>query len=269
MKEDEWEDIDVNKRSNDKVYFESTLIQSIFDKIDYLREESKEILKELDSTELKQQLDELDLEEFSEDTINNIDDIFDDISRFKDEVINTEDFPDDIKEQYRNTQAYFNRDGDYLRRAKRKMARLEADKLTDEYKTYNRVVELCDKAIAVRYDNFDAYVLKAQALINLERYADAIEELINALAIKDDVEVWLDIANANRLNGDFDDALNVYDKILSTYDDSFNVFKGKAYVYFDLNDYQKAVEFFKKANSIEYLDEESMKIWGESLEKLA
>ena len=168
MKEEE--DIKVNRRSTDKVYFESTFIQSIYDKIDFLREESKEILKEIDSTEVKQQLDKFDLEEFSEDTINNIDDIFDDISRFKDNVIKSDDIPDDIKEQYRNTQAYFNRDGDYLRRAKRKMDRLNAEKLTDAYKTNSRIIELCDKAIAVRYDNFDAYVLKAQALIKLEGF---------------------------------------------------------------------------------------------------
>ena len=266
MKEEE--DIKVNRRRTDKVYFESTFIQSISDKIDFLREESKEILKELDSTEFKQQLDEFDLEEFSEDTINNIDDIFDDISRFKDDVIKSDDIPDDIKEQYRNTQAYFNRDGDYLRRAKRKMDRLNEEKLTDEYKTNNRIIELCDKAIAVRYDNFDAYVLKAQALINLERYDEAIEEFINALSLKDDVDVWLAIANVNRLNGDFDDAIDIYDRVLLKYNDSFNVFKGKAYVYFDLEDYQNAAEFFEKANSIKYLDEESMKTWGESLEKL-
>ena len=267
MEKDNGEDIKVNKRHTDKVYFESTFIQSVYDKIDFLRDESKEILREIDSTQFKQKVDEFDLEEFSEDAINQIDDLFDDISRFKDGVINSEDIPDDIKEQYKNTQAYFNRDDDYLRRAKRKMARFNAEKLTDAYKTNCRIVELCDKVIAVRCDNFDAYVLKAQALVNLEKYEDAIEEYINALSIKDDVEVWLAIADANRLNGAFDDSLNVYDKVLSVYDDSFNVFKGKDYVYFDLNDYQNAAEFFKKANSIQYLDEESMKIWGESLEK--
>ena len=52
------EEIKVNKRRTDKVYFESAFIQSISDKIDFLREESKEILKELDSTEFKQQLDD-------------------------------------------------------------------------------------------------------------------------------------------------------------------------------------------------------------------
>ena len=62
MKEDEY--IEVKKRSTNKVYFESPLVQSIYDKIDFLREESKAILEEIDSSEFKQQLDNIDLEEF-------------------------------------------------------------------------------------------------------------------------------------------------------------------------------------------------------------
>lgn len=268
MKKDNEDDIKVNKRSADKVVFESKLIQSIYDQIDFLRDESKEILEEIDSSEFKQYLNVFDLEEFSEDTISQIDDILDDISKFKDSIIDVDDFPDDIREQYRNTQAYFNRDGDYLRRAKRKIARLDAEKLTDPYNTYHRVIELCDKAIAVRPDNFDAYFLKGQALANLERYEDAIDEYVTALSFKDDVEVWMAIADANRLNGDFDDAIDVYDSILEKYNNSFEVLKGKALVYFGTGDYAKCDEMFKQANDIVDLDEESSKIWSECLEKL-
>ena len=51
---DKWDDIKVNRRSADKIRFESPLIQSISDGVDFLRDESREILKELDSTEIKQ-----------------------------------------------------------------------------------------------------------------------------------------------------------------------------------------------------------------------
>ena len=255
------EEIKVNKRRTDKVYFESTFIQSISDKIDFLREESKEILKELDSSEFKQQLDDLDLEEFSEDTIDLIDDIFDDISRFKDELIETE-VPEDVKKHYRTTQMYLDRDDDYVRRAKRKLERLEANKLTDSYETRIRAIELCDKAIQVNEYNFDAHFLKAQTLVDMKMYGEAIEEFTAALSIKNDVEVWLEIARANRLNGDLEDAIDVYDKVLSMDKNSFEAFKGKAYTYFDLKDYEKANYFFKKANSVKPLDEASEKIWS-------
>ena len=47
-KSNDAEDIKVNKRSSDKVYFESILLQRISDRIDFLRDESKEILQDLD-----------------------------------------------------------------------------------------------------------------------------------------------------------------------------------------------------------------------------
>ena len=248
MKKDDWEDIEVNQRSKDKVLFESNLIQQIYDGIDLLRDESAEILRELD---IEGKIDDLDLEKFAEDTITQIDDLLDDISRFKDSVVDTEDLPDDVKEHYRNTQAYFNRDADYLRRAKSKMARLNSEKLADEYGTNHRIVELCDKAITIRPESFDAHLLKAQALVNLGKYADAIDEYIIALAIKDDADLWLAIADANRLNGDFEDALEVYDYVLKKYGKSVDVLKGKAVVCFDIGDYVGCNGLFSQANDID------------------
>ena len=88
---DDWDDIKVNRRSTDKVYFESPVIQSISDSIDFLRDETKEILKELDSTEFKQQIDEFDLEDFGEEAIDQISEIKDEISQFRAEIIDSDD----------------------------------------------------------------------------------------------------------------------------------------------------------------------------------
>ncbi len=263
MKKD-WDDIKVNRRSTDKVYFESNLIQQISEGIDFLRDESKEILKELDFN----RIDDFDLEEFSKDKMDQIEDMVDDMSKFKSEIINSDDFPEEFKRQYRNTQMFLNRDEDYVRRAQRKFNKLETGEKIDFYKTNIRVIELCDKAIEVNNSNFDAYYLKGSALINLEEYDDGIEEFINALSLKDDIGVWLAIANANRLNYEFGDAISVYDNVLSMEEDSFEALKGKAYTYFDWEKYDKSNEFFEKANSQRYLDEESMKTWGICLEKL-
>ena len=260
MKEDE--DIKVNRRRGDKIYFESPLVQSIADKIDFLRDESKVILEEIDSNEFKQKLDDLDLEEFSEDAINQIDDLYDEISRFKDDFVNEHYIPEDVKKHYRITLMYLDRDGDYVRRAQRKLERLDSNNLADCYQTYLRAIELCDKAINIREDNFDAHFLKAQILLKLGRYGKAIDVFIDALSIRNDIDVWLAIAKANRLNGDLDDAISVYDKVLSMDKNSFEAFKGKAYTYFDLNDYSKASFYFKKAKSVGDLDEASKKIWS-------
>ena len=63
MKESKDEqDIKINKRSTDKVFFESTLLQQISDGIDFIRDESREILREIDL----RGLDEVDIEEIGQ-----------------------------------------------------------------------------------------------------------------------------------------------------------------------------------------------------------
>lgn len=261
----DWDDIKVNRRKGDKIYFESNLFQQISDGIDYLRDESKEILKGLDSTEFKQNLDEFDLEEFGENTLNQISDIADDLSQFKSEVFDSEDIPDFVKESSINAKRALNRDSDYVRRAKRRLDRIESDELVDVYKTNLRVIVLCDKAIEVNGKNPEAYYLKGLALVNLEKYDEAIDEFINSLALDDSSDARLAIANANRLNKEFNDAISVYNSVLDA--DEFEALKGKAYTYYDWQKYGQANMHFKKANSIEELDDESKKIWDECLEK--
>ena len=56
--------------------------------------------------------------------------------------------------------------------------------------------------------------------------------------------------------------------ILTMEEDSYEALKGKAYAYFDLENYEKSDEFFKKANFIKFLDDESKERWDICLEKL-
>lgn len=263
--DDEWDDIKVNRRKGDKIHFESNLFQQISDGIDFLRDESKEILKQIDSTEFKQNLDEFDIEEFGESTLNQISDIADDLSQFKSELFDSEDIPDFVKESSINAKRALNKDADYVKRAKRRLDRIDSDELVDVYKTNLRAIVLCDKAIEVNKSNHEAYYLKGRALVNLEKYDEAIEEFINSLALKDNPDVRLAIANANRLNKEFNDAINVYGSVSDVRE--FEALKGKAYTYYDWQKYGQAQMFFKKANHIEPLDDESKKIWDECLEK--
>ena len=229
------EDIKVNKRSTDKLHFESTLIQQIADGIDFLRDESKIILKELDLNVV----DDFDIEEFGKETINQIDDLVDDISKFKSEIINSDDVPDFIKDSSKDFKKALNRDEIYVRRAERKLNKINSlEESTDYSKVNARIIELCDKAIEVNYLNSHAYYIKALALINLEKFDDAIQELVKCLALdEDNLGAWCAIGDANRLNSKFDDAISVYDKALSIDENSAKAFKGKALVYFELKDY--------------------------------
>ena len=263
--DDDWDDIKVNRRKGKKVRFESNLLQQISDGIDFLRDESKDILKGLDSTEFKQNIDSFDIEEFGENTLNQISDIADDLSQFKSEVFNSDDVPDFVKESSLNAKRALNKDADYVRRAKRRLDKAESDELVDVYKTNLRAIELCDKAIEVNPSNNEAYYLKGLAFVNIEEYDEAIEEFINSLALKDSPDIRLDIANANRLNGEFNDAINVYDSVADIRE--FESLKGKAVTYYDWQKYGQAQMFFKKASAIKPLDDESKKIWDECLNK--
>lgn len=253
------EEIKVNKRKNDKIYFESPLIQSVSDTIDYLRSESKEILKEIDSSQLT---GHIDVEEFAEETISHITGIVDDLSEFKDEIINDEDIPSVVKDSSNDMKYALNRDDDYVRRAKRRL-------VSDDYENDLRIVRLCDKAIDVNRRNWEAYYLKGIALINLDKYEEAADMLIKSLALNEDnINARLYVANAYRLNEDYEDAIDAYDSVLKRDENSFDAYKGKAYTYYNWDKYDKADEFFQKANSIEFLDEKSKEIWEISKEKM-
>ncbi len=262
MKKD-WDDIKVSRRSSDKRYFESTLLQNISDGIDFLREEADDILADLDSTEFKQQIDELDLEEFGEDVLDQIDDVAIELSNAKQELIYSDEVPEFIKDYSRNAKVALNRDQDYVRRAKRKLERLNSRKdAVDAINTNHRIIELCDKAIFVNRKNSQAYYLKAMALVNLGDYDEAIEEFITCLALTpDDMDVRLAIANANRLNCDFNDAIDVYNSVLKIDEKCFEALRGKALTYYDWKKYGQASKFFSEANSIYSLDEEDKEIW--------
>lgn len=258
------EDIKVNRRKGDKVYFESTLLQQISDGIDFIRDESREILQEIDLTGF----DEEDIDEIGEKTFNHISDVADEISQLKAEFINDEDFPEYIRESSRNIKAALNRDDDYIRRAQRRLDRADSDEFVDKIRVNARVIELCDKAIDVNPANSEAYYLKGRALVNLDNYSEAIEEYINALAIEDNVKIWIAIGNANALNGDYEDAIDVYDAVLKSDENSFDAIKGKALTYYSQGDYKKADIEFRKASKIGCLNTSSKEIWDECLENL-
>ncbi len=263
MKKSDSEDIKINPRSKDKVYFESELLQNISDSIDFLKSEANEILKELDETEFKQKLDEFDLEEFSEYTIDQIDDALDDISQFKDDFFAAQNFPDEVKEFSRNTKLYFNRDEIYVKKAYRKLER------DDSYNTNIRVIELCDKAIDLNEFNSQAYFLKGRAYINLKKYGAAIDEFINVLALDgDNLDARIRIGDANRLNEDYEDALDIYDTALRIDRKSFDALQGKALVYAELGDFEKACNYFKMADQVSKLEGDSRDIWEVCLDKL-
>lgn len=260
----DWDDIGVNRRKGEKAIFESRLLQRISDRMDLVKDESREFLSDLDV----KGIDNLELDEIGEKARNHISDIADDFSKIKSEVVDSDDILGFIKDYSHDAKRALNRDEDYVRRAQRRLDRLESEELVDVYKTNIRVIELCDKAIRVNNSNADAYYLKGLALFNMDKFPEAIGQYVNSLALRDDEKVWMAIAEVNAGNGDYADAINIYDSVLKKDPDSFDAIKGKAFTYYASGDYKKADEEFKKASSIDFLDVESKKIWDECLENI-
>ena len=259
----DWDDIEVNRRDGEEVLFESELVQSAYNQIKFFRKETNKLIQKLDSKEFKQQMEEFDVDEFSEDVTSQIFLFIDNMYDMAEEAIPFEDIPEFIDESTLNAKRALNRDADYIRKAKRKLQYLNSDaEIYNKDKINMRVIELCDKAIEVNRNNYEAYYLKGIAKINLKNYDEGIDELINAMVIKgDSIDIRLEIANANRLSGEYGDAIDVYDSVLEMRDDSFEAFKGKAYTYFDWEKYNECDMFFEKANLIQSLDEDSMYKW--------
>ena len=117
MVKNSWDDVKVNRKENDKVVFESTVIQSIYDKFDGMRDGSSDILREIDSSDLKANIDEL-----REYAFDHMEDVADDVSLLKDEIVDIDTFPDVIKNTSREIKIGLNRDEDYIRKAKRRLS---------------------------------------------------------------------------------------------------------------------------------------------------
>ena len=201
-----------------------------------------------------------DTEYFVESILNQF---LDDIGQLKNnahEFIDEMNIVDVFDDFSRNSKKALNRDADYVNRARKKLS------YSNDYK---RVLYLCNKALLVNEFNWEAYYLKGIALISQGRYDEAIEELINSLALnRDNIKAREYIAKASSLNGDLDYALKVYDSILNINDKYFEALQGKALIYFNQKNYLDAEKFFKKANDISPLSDYANIKWKFCLKKL-
>ena len=255
MVKNSWEEVKVNRKEEDKVVFESTVIQSIYDKFDGIRDGSSDILREIDSSDLKANIDEL-----REYAFDHMEDVSDDISLLKDEIVDIDAFPETIRYTSREIKIGLNRDEDYIRKAKRRLYRSKKQ-YTNSYNLNMRAIGLCDKAIDLNPKNAEAYYLKGMAYVNLDDYVEAIDCFKYSLSLDNNIETKLKIAAVYRLNEQPIDAIAVYQIILDEDEDCFDAVKGQADAYFYLKIYDKSAEFYEKADSMGHLDSQSRTKW--------
>lgn len=201
-----------------------------------------------------------DTEYFVESIFNQF---LDDMNHLKNntlELLDDIDIGDAFDDFSKNSKNALNRDEFYIYRARKKL---------ENSSDNQRVIHLCNKALVIDERNWEAYYLKGRALINVGRYDEAIEELINSLALNENnIKAREYIARASFLKGDLDYANDVYDSVLNIDDKNFDALNGKALVYFDKKDYLEADNFFKKASIISPLSASSKTKWDFCLKKL-
>ena len=73
----EFEEIKVNQKKNDKAYFESTFLQNVSDQLDIFMEDANDILKEFDSSEFKKQIDDFNIFEMGSEAFEQVTDLKD------------------------------------------------------------------------------------------------------------------------------------------------------------------------------------------------
>ena len=209
--------------------------------------------------------EEFEFYERPEDLIGDVlNQFLDDVDQLKNnaiEYMEEMDIDDVFDDFTRNSKKALNQDAVYVARA-----RVKLENSGDN----QRVVYLCNKALLVDDKNWEAYYLKGRALINLGRYDEAIDELINSLALNEDnLEARKYIAKASRLNGDLDYSLKIYDSILDIDDKYYEAILGKALIYFQLKDYAEADKLFKEANDISPVSGYAKHKWDFCLEKIS
>ena len=209
--------------------------------------------------------EEFEFYERPEDLIGDVlNQFLDDVDQLKNnaiEYMKEMDIDDVFDDFTRNSKKALNQDAVYVVRA-----RVKLENSGDN----QRVVYLCNKALLVDDKNWEAYYLKGRALINLGRYDEAIDELINSLALNEDnLEARKYIAKASRLNGDLDYSLKIYDSILDVDDKYYEAILGKALIYFQLKDYAEADKLFKEANDISPVSGYAKHKWDFCLEKIS
>ena len=203
----------------------------------------------------------------SKDTEHFVESIFNqfinDVNQIKNDAIQTIDemtIDDAFDDFSRNSKKALNRDIIYINRARKKL---------EVSKDNQRVIYLCNKALLIDEFNWEAYYLKGRALINLERYDEAIEELITCLALnKYYIKARLYIAKTYHLKGEIDNALNAYDSILNIDGRCFEALCAKALIFFNREDYLEAEKFFEKANDVSALPKDYRYKWRVCSEKL-
>ena len=136
---------------------------------------------------------------------------------------------------------------------------------------YDEVIKAANEILKLDKLNYEIVLLKGKALMKQNKYNEATEAFIEALAIDDTkIEPLLHIAEINNLQGNIDDAINIYNSIIEKENNNAAALLGLARSYFSKKEYENVNNYYIKIQSIdiELINDEDYYKWGISLKEM-
>lgn len=146
-----------------------------------------------------------------------------------------------------------------------KYAEIKANSNFDDGK-YDDVIKTANEILKLDKFNYEIVLLKGKALMKQNKYEEAIEAFIEALVIDDTkIEPLMHIASINELQGNIDDAIDVYTSVIKKDNKNATASLALARNYFNKKEYGKTNNYYTTA---EPLDDEDYYKWGVSLKEI-
>ena len=146
-----------------------------------------------------------------------------------------------------------------------KYTEIKANSNFDEGK-YDEVIRAANDILKLDKFNYEIVLLKGKALMKQNKYDEAIKTFNDASTIDDTkIEPLFHIATINELQGNIDDAIDIYKSIIEKEKLNPTASLGLARNYFTKKEYKKANTYF---NTADPMNDEDYYKWGLSLKEI-
>lgn len=131
-------------------------------------------------------------------------------------------------------------------------------------KEYNKALREYDRALQISRKNYKALSGKINSLIDIKKYEEAIKIGKQYLRNNDvkDIDVLYSLISAYDAKKDYNGLLNFSDELLKKDSNNYEGYLCSGWAYYNLNNYEKAVQFFNKSIVINHKEASSHNMRG-------
>ena len=132
---------------------------------------------------------------------------------------------------------------------------------------YNEVLEYTTSGINANKEYLNTYNLKGLALIQLERYDDAIQQFEYILSRKDDIYALRNYGWVLQKKGVYDKSIELLKKALTIENTNPDIYNELGNTYLAINDFDSAIVQYQKAIELDDKHHYAIRNWGLALSK--